>query len=105
MSQVADGQIADSSKTQWKGAEHISVAVWISTIIVLVVCLNIFAIQIYGEAEFIFASIKIITIVGLLTMAFIVDLGGGPKHDRLGFRYCRYRGNPTLSFSPCSQVL
>jgi amino acid transporter len=76
----------------WKGAENISVAVWISIIIVLVVCLNIFAIQIYGEAEFIFASVKIITIVGLLIMAFIVDLGGNPKHDRLGFRFWKNPG-------------
>lgn len=76
----------------WKGADHISVAVWISIIIILVVCLNIFAIQIYGEAEFVFASVKIITIVGLLVMAFIVDLGGGPKHDRLGFRYWKHPG-------------
>ncbi|PQE19160.1 putative general amino acid permease protein [Rutstroemia sp. NJR-2017a BBW] len=74
----------------WKGAEHISVAAWISLIIVLVICLNIFAVSIYGEAEFIFASIKIITIVGLLIMAFIVDLGGNPKHDRLGFRYWKH---------------
>jgi amino acid transporter len=76
----------------WHGADHISVAVWISIIIILVVCLNIFAIQIYGEAEFIFASVKIITIVGLLIMAFIVDLGGGPHHDRLGFRYWKHPG-------------
>ncbi|KAL9114416.1 MAG: hypothetical protein Q9227_001497 [Pyrenula ochraceoflavens] len=71
----------------WHGAEHINVAAWISIIIVLVLCLNIFAVSIYGEAEFIFASIKIITIVGLLLMALIVDLGGSPTHDRLGFRY------------------
>ena len=58
----------------------------------LVICLNIFAVSIYGEAEFIFASVKIITIVGLLIMAFIVDLGGGPKHDRLGFRYWKNPG-------------
>ncbi|CAL3972564.1 unnamed protein product [Diplocarpon coronariae] len=76
----------------WKGAEHINVAVWISIIIVIVVCLNIFAIRIYGEAEFIFASIKILTIIGLLIMALIVDLGGGPKHDRLGFRYWKNPG-------------
>jgi amino acid transporter len=76
----------------WEGAAHISVAVWISIIIVLVVCLNIFAVSIYGEAEFIFASVKIITIVGLLIMAFIVDLGGGPKHDRLGFRFWKNPG-------------
>jgi amino acid transporter len=58
----------------------------------VVVCLNIFAIQIYGEAEFVFASVKIITIVGLLLLAFIVDLGGGPNHDRLGFRFWKHPG-------------
>ena len=71
----------------WNGAVGINIAAWISIIIVLVICLNIFAVSIYGEAEFIFASVKIITIVGLIIFAFIVDLGGGPTHDRLGFRY------------------
>ena len=54
--------------------------------------LNIFAVSIYGEAEFCFASIKIITIVGLILFAFIVDLGGNPRHDRLGFRYWKNPG-------------
>lgn len=76
----------------WQGAENINVSAWISIIIVLVICLNIFAVSIYGEAEFIFASIKIITIVGLLILAFVLDLGGGPNHDRLGFRYWKHPG-------------
>ena len=76
----------------WHGADNINVSAWISIIIVLVICLNIFAVAIYGEAEFIFASIKIITIVGLLLLAFILDLGGGPSHDRLGFRYWKNPG-------------
>lgn len=50
-------------------------------------CLNIFAVGIYGEAEFVFASIKIITIVGLLILSLVLVLGGGPTGDRLGFRY------------------
>lgn len=76
----------------WHGAEHINVAAWISIIIVVVFCLNIFAVAIYGEAEFIFASVKIITIVGLLILAVVLDLGGGPSHDRLGFRYWKHPG-------------
>ena len=76
----------------WNGAKDINVAAWISLIIVLVVCLNIFAVAIYGEAEFCFASVKIITIVGLLIFAFIIDLGGGPTRDRLGFRYWKHPG-------------
>ena len=71
----------------WNEADGINVAAWISIIIVIVIALNIFAVAIYGEAEFIFASIKILTIVGLIIFAFIIDLGGGPTKDRLGFRY------------------
>ncbi|KAI9814894.1 MAG: hypothetical protein M1832_005622 [Thelocarpon impressellum] len=72
--------------------DEINPAAWISLVIVLVVCLNIFAVSIYGEAEFIFAAVKILTIVGLIFMALIVDLGGGPTHDRLGFRYWKNPG-------------
>jgi amino acid transporter len=71
----------------WDQQTRISPAVWITIIIVLIICLNIFAVSIYGEAEFIFASIKIITILGLLLCAFVIFLGGGPDHDRKGFRY------------------
>ena len=76
----------------WPGAANINVAAWITIIIILVICLNIFAVSIYGEAEFVFASLKIITIIGLLLLAFILDLGGGPNHDRLGFRYWKHPG-------------
>ncbi|KAI9665611.1 MAG: hypothetical protein M1829_005691 [Trizodia sp. TS-e1964] len=72
--------------------DDINPAAWITLIILLVVALNIFAVAIYGEAEFIFASIKIITIVGLILMAIVLDLGGGPTHDRLGFRYWKDPG-------------
>jgi len=72
--------------------DTINAAAWISIIIVVVVCLNIFAVSIYGEAEFIFASIKIVTMVGLLILALVLDLGGGPNHDRLGFRYWKHPG-------------
>ena len=63
----------------------------------------------YGEAEFIFASIKVLTIVGkypyahfddrvpqrvqgLIILGIILDLGGGPDHDRLGFRFWKHPG-------------
>ncbi|KAI9802698.1 MAG: hypothetical protein M1825_002720 [Sarcosagium campestre] len=72
--------------------DDINVAAWISMVIVLIICLNVFAVAIYGEAEFVFASIKILTIIGLILFALVIDLGGGPKHDRLGFRYWKNPG-------------
>ena len=40
-------------------------------------------------------GIKIVTILGLLLMSFIVDLGGSPSGDRLGFRYW-YNPGPVM---------
>ena len=71
--------------TYW--TTSVPVAVWITIILGGILALNIFTVKGYGEAEFVFASIKIVTIVALLLFAFIVDLGGSPSGDRIGFRY------------------
>jgi yeast amino acid transporter len=84
----------------WKPDQGALVALWITLIIILIIFLNIFAVKIYGEAEFIFASVKIITIVGLLIMAFILDLGGGPNHQRLGFHW--WKVNPPIKQYPAN---
>ncbi|KAH8144300.1 uncharacterized protein LAJ45_11725 [Morchella importuna] len=67
--------------------DSVNIAVWIVIILGVIFILNIFVVEGYGEAEFVFASIKIITIIGLLFLAVILFFGGGPTHDRIGFRY------------------
>jgi amino acid transporter len=62
-------------------------AVWISMCFVVVVIINGLGAGVYGEAEFIFASIKVITITGLIILGIVLDLGGGPNHQRKGFWY------------------
>ena len=50
-------------------------------------------VQWYGEGEFWFASIKIITILGLLILSFVLFWGGGPEqHGILAFHYWRNPG-------------
>jgi amino acid transporter len=63
----------------------------------IVIIINLLGAGAYGEAEFIFASIKVITIVGLIILGIVIDLGGGPNHDRLGFRYWKHPG-PFVQF-------
>ncbi|PPQ89594.1 hypothetical protein CVT25_012339 [Psilocybe cyanescens] len=70
----------------------INPAVWVAMCIVVVVTINMLGAGAYGEAEFIFASIKVITITGLIILGIVLDLGGGPDHDRLGFRYWKHPG-------------
>ncbi|KAJ4354469.1 uncharacterized protein N0V89_006206 [Didymosphaeria variabile] len=66
---------------------NIHIAVWITIMMLLIIGLNLSPVGVYAETEFWFAGIKVVMITGLLLLAFILALGGGPTHDRLGFRY------------------
>ncbi|EIW64731.1 amino acid permease [Trametes versicolor FP-101664 SS1] len=72
--------------------QSVNNAVWITICLVVVITINMFGAGVYGECEFIFASIKVITITGLIILGIVLDLGGGPNHDRLGFRYWKNPG-------------
>ncbi|KAF9513623.1 hypothetical protein BS47DRAFT_1393189 [Hydnum rufescens UP504] len=80
--------------------EHrkISDAAWISVCLVVVIFINMLGAGAYGEAEFFFVCFKVITIVGLLILGVVLDLGGGPNHDRIGFRYWKHPG-PFVQFN------
>ncbi|KAG2034610.1 amino acid permease/ SLC12A domain-containing protein [Suillus americanus] len=67
-------------------------SVWVIMCFVVVLTINMLGTGAYGEAEFIFASIKVLTITGLIILGIIIDLGGGPNHDRIGFRYWKNPG-------------
>ncbi|KYG41172.1 hypothetical protein M433DRAFT_76395 [Acidomyces richmondensis BFW] len=67
-------------------------AVWITMILVIILALNIFAVGVFGEAEFWFASIKLILIIGLVIVSLVIMLGGAPNHDRIGFLYWQHPG-------------
>ncbi|KAG2152606.1 amino acid permease [Suillus bovinus] len=67
-------------------------SVWVVMCIAVVLTINMFGASAYGEAEFIFASIKVITITSLIILGIVIDLGGGPNHDRIGFRYWKNPG-------------
>ena len=42
--------------------------------------------------EFWLSSIKVLTICGLIILSLVLMLGGGPNHDRKGFRYWKNPG-------------
>ncbi|KAL4877601.1 amino acid permease/ SLC12A domain-containing protein [Aspergillus karnatakaensis] len=71
----------------------VNVAVWITLFMVLMVTLNFLPVSYYGESEFWFSSIKVITIIGLLILSFVLFWGGGPNQDGiLGFHYWKDPG-------------
>lgn len=80
----------------WTQSVHI--AVWMVIFIAFIFIVNLLGVRVFGELEFWFSSIKVIALIGLLLMGIIIDLGGNPKHDRIGFRYWRYPNGPMGSY-------
>lgn len=62
--------------------------------LVLYGVLNIFAVKIYGEAEFWLSIGKLILCVGLLFYTLITMCGGNPQGDAFGFRNWQAAGGP-----------
>jgi len=62
-------------------------AIYTAIITILVCAINIFGVRYFGESEFFFSVIKLILIIGILFAGLVVDLGGGPDHERIGFRF------------------
>lgn len=72
----------------------INPGVWIAIFWVVLLALNLFAVRIYGECEFWFGSIKVITLVGLIIIGVVIFFGGGPdQHGILGFHYWKDPGS------------
>ncbi|KAH9811814.1 amino acid permease/ SLC12A domain-containing protein [Melampsora americana] len=69
----------------------INPALWILIFLFGVALINLGGARMYGEMEFWFCSIKILTIVGVIILGIILDLGG-VTGDRIGFRYWKDPG-------------
>lgn len=84
--------------------DKISNALWISICLLIVVVINFLGAGVYGECEFWFASIKVLTITGLIILGIIITAGGGPDHVHHGFEYWRNPG-PFTQFSGITGTL
>ncbi|UPX13278.1 uncharacterized protein EKO05_0003794 [Ascochyta rabiei] len=67
-------------------------AVWICIFIVITFAVGISFVGIYGEVEFFFACLKILLVVFLIIFGLVIDLGGIPGQERIGFRYWKQPG-------------
>ncbi|KAH0559706.1 hypothetical protein GP486_003778 [Trichoglossum hirsutum] len=76
----------------WCPREKVNPGVFIAVFLVTIVAINYFGIRFFGEFEFWLSSIKVIVIVGLILLSLVLALGGGPDHDRKGFRYWKHPG-------------
>ena len=88
----------------WVDREKVNPGVFIAVFLVAIVLINYLGIRFFGEFEFWLSSIKVLTICGLILLSLILMLGGGPDHDRKGFRYWKNPGamKPLYKSKRCS---
>lgn len=76
----------------WVDREKVNPGVWIAIFLVVIILINYLGIKIFGELEFWLSSVKVLTICGLILLCVVLFFGGGPDHDRKGFRYWKTPG-------------
>lgn len=76
----------------WVDRDKVNPGVFIAVFLVAILLINYLGIRFFGEFEFWLSSIKVLTICGLILLSLILMLGGGPDHDRKGFRYWKNPG-------------
>ncbi|KAI8454845.1 amino acid transporter [Phakopsora pachyrhizi] len=69
----------------------INSGIWIIIFLAMVALINLGGARFYGEMEFWFSTVKVLTIVGLVILGIVIDLGG-VTGERIGFRYWRDPG-------------
>lgn len=57
---------------------------FVAIFLFLIVTINLFGVKGYGEAEFVFAIIKVVAIVGFIILGIILNIGGGPDGGYIG---------------------
>jgi len=76
----------------WVDRDKVNPGVFIAVFLVVIVLINYLGVRYFGEIEFWLSSAKVLTMCGLILLSLILMLGGGPDHDRKGFRYWKDPG-------------
>lgn len=58
----------------------------------VIVTINLFGVKGYGEAEFVFSFIKVITVIGFIIGGIVLNCGGGPTGGYIGNKYFKDPG-------------
>ena len=76
----------------WDQNSKVSNNAWVAIFLTLIVTINLFGVKGYGEAEFVFAIIKVAAVVGFIILGIIINIGGGPNGTFIGGKLWRDPG-------------
>jgi yeast amino acid transporter len=78
---------ASITLTFWPGAAGTNSAAFVTIFLAVIVAINFFGVRGYGEAEFVFAIIKVVAVIGFIILGIILNCGGGTEGGYIGGRY------------------
>ncbi|KAM0414629.1 hypothetical protein ACHAPT_013523 [Fusarium lateritium] len=85
--------------------ENISKSLFVTIFLLAIIIINLFGVKAYGEAEFIFSTIKIIAIIAFILLATVINIGGKPHTGYIGGQYWQNPGPFKNGFKGFCSVL
>ncbi|KAK5661835.1 hypothetical protein OQA88_9938 [Cercophora sp. LCS_1] len=66
---------------------NINQAIFVTLFLFVIVVINLFGVKGYGEAEFIFAILKVTAVIGFILLGIVINIGGTPDGGYIGGKY------------------
>ncbi|KAH7016051.1 LOW QUALITY PROTEIN: amino acid permease-domain-containing protein [Microdochium trichocladiopsis] len=71
----------------WNSSVTLPLSLFITIFLVIIVAINLAGVRGYGEAEFLFAIVKVIAIIGFILLGIVINIGGTPTSGYIGGKY------------------
>lgn len=94
---------ASMTVTYWN--EELDHAIFVTIFLVITIVINMFGVKGYGEAEFAFAIIKVIAIIGFIILGIVINIGGTPTDGYIGGKFWHHPGAFRSGFKGLCSVL
>ncbi|KAI1365000.1 putative amino acid permease [Xylaria arbuscula] len=76
--------------TYWN--PNLNKAIFVTIFLLAIIGINLCGVKGYGEAEFIFAIVKVIAVIGFILLGIVLNIGGPPGGGYIGGHYWREPG-------------
>lgn len=97
-------ELVSCSLTMSYWITSVNADVWILIFFLVVVLINFFGVRAYGEAEFVFSSIKVIAVVGFIILSIVLAAGGAPNGKSYGVKNWHEPGPFATGFKGVASV-
>lgn len=72
--------------------DGINHAIFVTIFLIIIISINLFGVKGYGEAEFFFAIIKVIAVIGFILLGIVINCGGGEDGGYIGGQFWQNPG-------------